>query len=58
MIGRATRVCDSQYESDQHDPFPFVLQPLIVLVDCGRYPNPFLPSKSLLELLNMQSWPF
>ena len=27
------RVCDSQEESDTHDPFPFVLTPPIVLID-------------------------
>ena len=31
-FGRATRVCASQEESDRHDPFPFLLQPPIVLV--------------------------
>jgi hypothetical protein len=32
-FGRATRVCDSQEESNKHDPFPFELQPPIVLVE-------------------------
>ena len=31
--GRATIVCDTQDESDYHDPFPFKLTPPIVLVE-------------------------
>jgi hypothetical protein len=32
-FARSTRVCASQKESNQYDPFPFVLYPPIVLVD-------------------------
>ena len=30
---KSATVCDSQDESDQHDPFPFALDPPIVLVE-------------------------
>ncbi len=38
---REAVVCDSQDESDKHDPFPFVLSPPIVLVqrDYDTYAN-------------------
>lgn len=31
-FNRGTRVCNSQEESNQYDPFPFLLHPPIVLV--------------------------
>lgn len=43
--GRKTILCDSQEESDAHDPFPFQLEPPIVLVERDSDTGPQFETK-------------
>ena len=48
-LGRTSFVYDSQVESNKHDPFPFQLQPPIVLVERAATPEKESEITALVE---------